>query len=355
MPAKHNDSEKNMTTVILSNDPLVIDQPAAAGIQVSAEPQRRRTMLDLLEEASGKHWHDAADRLARWTEERLVNRTDVYRTYLAMYHRSAGRCFIFTHPYCEGERAPGKLNGEIIAKHYRDKEHSDLIGVHAVSTDNTCKWFLIDIDEHGHVWHSVNEAANKRAAVGWKKRLEQIGFRPLMLDPNGAGGCQLLVCLSEPVSARHVHAFVTGFVQDYASYGLTRLPNVCPNEPEINTYCPLGSWWRLPGLHHTREHWTRVWSGGRWMEHAEAIEVILSVTGDSAELIPGGLDLSRGGSERKHAGGFVQLANFLLKEGFDPQRVEDLAVRWDADQFEPPRKEVHIRQIVRDIVGELTP
>lgn len=83
--------------------------------------------------------------------------------------------------------------------------------------------------------------------------------------------------------------------------------------------------------------------------------MILSVTGDSPDLIPGGLDLSRGGSERKHAGGFVQLANFLLNEGFDPQRVEDLAVRWDADQFEPPRKEEYIRQIVRDIVSELTP
>ena len=259
-----------MTTTILSTS--VIDQPAAAGIQLAAEPQRRRTMLDLLNEASGKYWHDAADRLARWTEERLVNRTDVYRTYLAMCHRSAGRCFIFTHPYREGEREPGALNREIIAKHYRDKEHSDLIGVHAVSTSNTCKWFLIDLDEHGHTWHSVNEAANKRAAVGWKERLEQIGFRPLMLDPNGAGGCQLLVCLSEPVSAGLVHAFVTGFVQDYASYGLTRLPNVCPNEPEINTYRRVGSWWRLPGLHHTREHWTRVWSGDRWLDHAEAIE-----------------------------------------------------------------------------------
>lgn len=51
----------------------------------------------------------------------------------------------------------------------------------------------------------------------------------------------------------------------------------------------------------------------------------------------------------------MQLADFLLKEGFDPRRVEDLAVRWDADQFEPPRKEEHIRLIVRDIVSELKP
>jgi hypothetical protein len=275
-----------MTTAILSNT-SVIDEPAVAGIQVAVEPRRQRTMLDLLEEASGKQWHDAADRLTRWTEERLVNRSDAYRMYLAMYHRSAGCRLTFTHPWREGERVPGALNGETIAKHYRDNEHSKIIGVHAVSTDNTCKWFLIDLDEHWHAWHSVNEAANMRAAIEWNKRLEQIGFRPLMLDPNGAGGCQLLVCLFEPVSAGLVYAFVTGFVQDYASYGLTRLPNVCPNEPEINTYCPFGSWWRLPGLHHTRQHWTRVWNGDRWLEHAEAIEAILSVTGDSPELIPG--------------------------------------------------------------------
>jgi hypothetical protein len=92
------------------------------------------------------------------------------------------------------------------------------------------------------------------------------------------------------------------------------------------------------------------------VDRQEAIETILSVQGDSPNLIPSCLDLSGGCSVRQHAGGFVQLAEFLLREGFDPQIVEDLAVRWDAAQFNPPRNEEHLRQIIRDLVeDELKP
>jgi hypothetical protein len=41
--------------------------------------------------------------------------------------------------------------------------------------------------------------------------------------------------------------------------------------------CPFGNRLRLPGRHHTREHWSRVWDGGRWREGDEAIDFIVAL------------------------------------------------------------------------------
>jgi hypothetical protein len=69
---------------------------------------------------------------------------------------------------------------------------------------------------------------------------------------------------------------------------------VYPGEPEVNPHRPYGSWLRLPGRHHTRSHWTKVWGRDRWLEDQEAVDAILSVTGDSPELIPGFEDCRAG-------------------------------------------------------------
>jgi hypothetical protein len=34
-------------------------------------------------------------------------------------------------------------------------------------------------------------------------------------------------------------------------------------------------------------HWTKVWGRDRWLEDKEAVDAILSVTGDLPELVPG--------------------------------------------------------------------
>ncbi|MEI8375782.1 MAG: hypothetical protein WCJ35_23415 [Planctomycetota bacterium] len=137
-------------------------------------------------------------------------------------------------------------------------------------------------------------------------------------------------------------------MKNFAEYSLDKAPEVYPSEPEVNPHRPYGSWWRLPGKHHTREFWTRVWDGSRWLENQEAIEAILSVTGDSPDLIPCDNDSSV--STGQGQGSTIQFARFLLSEGFEPLDVEDFAVRWDATQNQPPRNEADIREIVRDLV-----
>ena len=112
----------------------------------------------------------------------------------------------------------GVLTADIIEEHYRGYDQGSLIGLHAISPECTCKWFLVDIDQHGEDQAALAEA-NTKAALGWYADLQQRGFHPLLLDSNGRGGYHLLVVLSEPVASQRVHAFATQFVQDYAAPG----------------------------------------------------------------------------------------------------------------------------------------
>jgi hypothetical protein len=186
-----------------------------------------------------------------------------------------------------------------------------------------------------------------KAAFGWNEDLQLLGFRPLLLDANGAGGFHLLVCLSEAIPSRRVHEFVTDIVQNLADYGLAQAPEVYPSEPEVDAHRPYGSWWRLPGRHHTREFWTRVWDGSRWLENQEAIEAILSVEGDSPDLIPGFESLASAG---QHGGDLTQFARFLLEERIDPEVVAEVCLLWDEAHNQSPSEEEHVRQTVRDLV-----
>ena len=237
-------------------------------------------MLDL----TGNAWQREAGRLARWTQERLVNRTDVYGSYLPLGGRQPGKSNNYTAPN-KALRAPGALTTEIIEEHFRGHDQGTLIGLHAISPDCTCKWFLVDIDQHGDDQAAL-AAANAKAAFAWHAELQQRGFHPLLLDSNGRGGFHLLVTFSAPVASQRVHAFATQFVQDFAARGLVQAPEVFPKQPDVNEHRPYGNWARLPGRHHTRDHWTKVWDGSQWLEDQAAVEAILSVTGDSPELIP---------------------------------------------------------------------
>lgn len=334
-------------------------------------PTRRgRSMLDLL----GNAWQQEASRLAQWTLERLVNRTDVYGSYLPLGSRKAGQSNNYTAPG-NGQRVPGALTAEIIEEHYRGNDQGDLIGVHAIAPDCTCKWLLIDIDQHGDNQKAL-AAANAKAAFEWYTGLQQRGFHPLLLDSNGRGGYHLLVVFSEPVASQRVHAFATEFVQDFAARGLVQAPEVFPKQPDVNEQRRYGNWARLPGRHHTRDHWTKVWDGTNWLEDQAAVDAILSVTGDSPDLIPAvtcnqarrvgvgmprpqygsaydaddWLDILQGKEPGSRHQALLQLAGFLLGKRLPPPVVEELCVIWNEARNDPPREEEHVRQTVQDLV-----
>ena len=272
------------------NETIVTNQQGNpdAGLRtsVAARPQPCRSLQECMDTLPGHAWRDAAERLAQWTDDRLVNRSDVYRAYKLPNNRYLGEPITYTKPFLEEARDFGSQTRSIVEGHYRCGDPIELIGLHAISFDNTARWFVINVDQKDANGAILAEA-NANAAFGWYEDLKLLGFRPLLLDANEAGGYHLLVCLSEAIPSRRVHEFATDFVQNYADYGLAQAPEVYPSEPDLDPHRPYGSWWRLPGRHHTREFWTRVWDGERWLEDQEAIEAILSIEGDSPELIPG--------------------------------------------------------------------
>jgi hypothetical protein len=209
-------------------------------------------MLDL----TGNAWRREAWRLARWAQERLVNRTDVYGAYLPLGSRQPGKSNNYTAP-AKDLRQPGVLTAAIIEEHFRGYDQGSLIGVHTISPACTCKWFVIDIDQHGDDQAALAEA-NAKAAFAWHTDLQQRGFHPLLLDSNGHGGYHLLVVLSEPVASQRVHAFAGQFVQDFATRGLAQAPEVGKKRCQEPLLRFLGRSWGRSMLSSPNRH--AIWS-----------------------------------------------------------------------------------------------
>jgi hypothetical protein len=71
---------------------------------------------------------------------------------------------------------------------------------------------------------------------------------------------------------------------------MTKAPETFPKQPVLR---PLrdgspgfGNWLRLPGKHHSHDHWSRVWDGRAWLDGAAAVAHVLSLTGDRPEMVP---------------------------------------------------------------------
>jgi hypothetical protein len=232
-------------------------------------------------------WRAQAHELARWVWEHLVNRTDAWGGYYRV--QGADGKWITrqtTHPR-EGARGQVFLTRGTLSLHFNTVSTSAVCGLHSTSPDNTSRWGAIDVDHHGPT--STAPEVNWQAALSWYERLRRAGFRPLLTDSNGKGGYHLLVLLAQAIQTARVHHFLKALVADHAQYGMPVPPEVFPKQPCVappGQPGQYGNWLRLPGRHHTRAHWSRVWDGSHWLEGAEAISFILALTGDSPDLIP---------------------------------------------------------------------
>ncbi len=213
----------------------------------------------------GDQWRQRAPELAQWTMSHLVNRTDVWGRYLSERSRKREDRDVnhaVTAPFRD-ERGKVLLGLSSLEKHFKTRDVGGVLGVHSTAVDLTSRWFAVDIDLHDEDELSVSMEGNFAAAKGWRQRLVEMGFDPILMDSNGRGGFHLMVIFADPMSAHSVHRFAKELVADYARRGLDEMPQVFPGKPVWHHY---GDWLRLPGRHHTHAHYTRVWNDEPWAE-----------------------------------------------------------------------------------------
>ncbi len=134
------------------------------------------------------------------------------------------------------------------------------LGVHAISTENTCKWIAWDIDNHGdRIPERVTKAA--RDAI-FRFVRDKLGLMCVVED-SGGGGWHIWVPLDKPVDSTEAHLVV----HRVRAVGAKVWPSEV-SEPKIDAFpqAPIhngpthkkncGGWWlRLPGRHQRlREH-----------------------------------------------------------------------------------------------------
>jgi hypothetical protein len=243
-------------------------------------------------------WAARAEELTNWALVRLANRIDAWGAYRPVAER--GQEYVafdgtrkklgnsFTAPRHQYERGRVLLSREVLVQHFRGERPEHIIGLHATGPNNLSLWGALDIDLHEG--STVSLEVNFRAARFWYDRLRSLGFTPLLSDSNGKGGYHLLTIFDRPVSTVRVFAFLQWLTADYAKHGLTAKPETFPKQPAI---LPgrFGNWLRLPGRHHSRDHWSKVWNGSRWLEGDGAVAYILQLRGSSPDLIPADLVL----------------------------------------------------------------
>jgi hypothetical protein len=214
-------------------------------------------------------WSERAGELALWAWARLVNRIDVRGGYRLDAQTTV----------------KGRLTRFLLERHFRAKDYSDILGLHTASADNQSKGGGLDIDNHGPT--STAADVNFRAALHWYGELARLGFQPLLLDSNGRGGFHERLLLSEAIPADRLFRFLAHLTRDYRQLGFAKAPEQFPKQADVRR-CKkgLGNWLRLPGKHHKREHWSRVWDGKRWLEGHQAIDFMLALKGDSPGLVP---------------------------------------------------------------------
>ena len=243
-------------------------------------------------------WQSRGGELADWIMKHLINRTDVWGRYLPKKNRKAKgesktgfQGNAITAPFRD-ERGKVFLNESSLIKHFKATD-GGVLGIHSIGRDGSSRWFAIDIDRHDDDDLSVTAEGNFVAALGWYQDLQQMGFDPLLLDSNGKGGFHIWVILGQPIRSKSLRAFAERFISNFAQRGLDNQPDLFPGSHGSNR---LGSWLRLPGRHHTREHFTRVyndqaWDDRTWLEGHDAIDRILATrVADESIVAQLGLD-----------------------------------------------------------------
>jgi hypothetical protein len=220
-------------------------------------------------------WKQHAPALAAWADKHLVNRRTSWGGY---WTDKAGKVRLTTRKAVgEGkQRSYGPLTLTILQDHFASAAMRSRVGLHTTFRDDAgqcwCLWGVVDIDRHGE---GGDPEANERYALALYEKARALGLVVLLFDSNGAGGFHLWVLFAQPVPTRRVFTFLRWLTGGWKGAGLSNEPECFPKQPGIGPD-EYGNWVRLPGPHHKRDHYTRVWSKGEWLEGGAAVKVIVS-------------------------------------------------------------------------------
>jgi putative DNA primase/helicase len=222
-------------------------------------------------------WHARAPELAEWTRDRIIVWTHRFGGY---YSDKTGKTKPVTNPTTVRNAA---FSDADLLRHFRARRTDDVIGFHPLTPGDESfgKWAGAEIDCHGE---GDDPDRNRRYALALYHRLEDLGFRPLLVTWQ-TGGYHLWVFFDRKVSARVLHAFGRWLVSDAKGFGYPGEVEFYPKQEHVPAD-GCGNWLRVPGRHHTRDVFASVYDGSAWVEGDDAIDHILSITGDDPELIP---------------------------------------------------------------------
>jgi len=229
-------------------------------------------------------WHDRAGECAQWAMS-LANRVDVWGVYKRWRARGVEQ-HVATWPW-PADRGRLILNTEVCRGHFACPGDGRTIGLHTTATDNTSRWFAIDVDRHENDSEGVDPESNFRAAMAWCRKLRPAGLEPLLEDSNGNGGFHIWVLLNRPAPTEDVFHFIDSLLDDFAALGLQSKPETFPKQARLSEG-GFGNWLRLPGKHPKHDHYSRFWNEQvqAWCEGHAGIAMMLSATLNDASLIP---------------------------------------------------------------------
>ncbi len=237
-------------------------------------------------EIVGQEWHDRARELAQWSMDRLVNRKDVWGQYSVLTpseRKAQGRSYKAMTLPRKDMRGDDMVTLDKLTRHFASRRHRkpQIIGLHAKSREHTSRWLGIDIDCHDTDSVDAEDHARRNlvGAINWWGRLQDMGYDPILMDSSGKGGYHLWVLFAEPAPTQDVFAFAQSIVTTWEENNLDEEPETFPKRLKRDS---IGSWFRLPGLHHTHDHYTRIYSGDEWLtdpwlEGHAAVDALLSV------------------------------------------------------------------------------
>ncbi len=224
-------------------------------------------------------WRENAERLADWAMERLVNRFDVWGQYTVKNTVLGSKVSAVTLPVKElREQKKDFVSHEKLIRHFKGLKAGHLIGLHLVSEDETCKWFAIDLDVHDPEDFHEKTRANFAAASRWFQKMRGEMLDPCIVDSNGFGGLHVICLLDRPYPLADVFRYLSQLTSDWNELGLKQAPELFPSSERLDG---LGKWLRMPGRHHTHQHFSKVWSDDDpdepWIEGISAIEHLISL------------------------------------------------------------------------------